>query len=259
MNFEDLYKKIAALDEGTLPVAPTKDDGGAGASDESIEECGDMMAMGGPAGMPQGQQDNVSMNINMSGQGSGGIRDLMNILRDIDNVGEPSSDKGPSPDDILFGVEEEFANAQDGAPEQATMPVDAVLPTGDDLSSKGKEAPKVNGGGNPMQDELASKLAELYQSIKEGKKSDKDDFDPLKHVKNPTKGEKDAAKDVKRGSYADRAAMLKSAEADGRLKEAKKETEPEGLYSSKRHETDGQRIARLAKEKMQAKKKAEAK
>ena len=45
-----------------------------------------------------------------------------------------------------------------------------------------------------------------------------DKFDPLKHVKNPTKGEKDAAKDVKRGSYADRAAMLKSAEADGRLK-----------------------------------------
>lgn len=45
-------------------------------------------------------------------------------------------------------------------------------------------------------------------------------FDPLKHVKNPTTGEKTAAKDVKRGSYADRAAMLKSAEKDGRLKEA---------------------------------------
>jgi hypothetical protein len=45
-----------------------------------------------------------------------------------------------------------------------------------------------------------------------------DKFDPLKHVKNPTPGEKKAAKDVKRGSYADRAAMLKSAEKDGRLK-----------------------------------------
>ena len=43
-------------------------------------------------------------------------------------------------------------------------------------------------------------------------------FDPLKHVKNPTKGEKDAAKDVKRSSYKDRAALLKSAERDGRLK-----------------------------------------
>jgi len=37
--------------------------------------------------------------------------------------------------------------------------------------------------------------------------------------------------------------------------ESKKEKEPEGLYSSKRHETDGQRIARLAKEKRQAEKK----
>jgi hypothetical protein len=56
--------------------------------------------------------------------------------------------------------------------------------------------------------------------VKVESKSEK--FDALKHVKNPTKGEKDAAKDVKRGSYADRAAMLKSAEKDGRLKEALK-------------------------------------
>ncbi len=43
----------------------------------------------------------------------------------------------------------------------------------------------------------------------------------MKHVKNPTKGEKDAAKDIKPGikGYADRVAMLKSAEKDGRLKE----------------------------------------
>jgi hypothetical protein len=59
-------------------------------------------------------------------------------------------------------------------------------------------------------------LMTKLRNIEEGKK---DDFDALKHVKNPTKGEKEAAKDVKRGSYADRAAMLKSAEADGRLKQ----------------------------------------
>ena len=43
----------------------------------------------------------------------------------------------------------------------------------------------------------------------------------MKHVKNPTKGEKDAAKDIKPGiaGYKDRIAMLKSAEKDGRLKE----------------------------------------
>jgi hypothetical protein len=42
----------------------------------------------------------------------------------------------------------------------------------------------------------------------------------LKHIKNPTKGEKDAAKDIKSGSYKDRADMLASAEADGRLDES---------------------------------------
>jgi hypothetical protein len=42
----------------------------------------------------------------------------------------------------------------------------------------------------------------------------------MKHVKNPTAGEKKAAKDIKPGvkGYADRVAMLKSAEKDGRLK-----------------------------------------
>lgn len=51
-------------------------------------------------------------------------------------------------------------------------------------------------------------------------KDDGRKFDPLKHVKDPTPGEKKAAKDVKRSSYADRAAMLRSAEKDGRLKES---------------------------------------
>jgi hypothetical protein len=42
----------------------------------------------------------------------------------------------------------------------------------------------------------------------------------MKHVKNPTAGEKKAAKDIKPGvkGYRDRIAMLKSAEKDGRLK-----------------------------------------
>lgn len=43
----------------------------------------------------------------------------------------------------------------------------------------------------------------------------------MKHVKNPTAGEKKAAKDIKPGvkGYKDRVDMLKSAEKDGRLKE----------------------------------------
>ena len=75
------------------------------------------------------------------------------------------------------------------------------------------------------------------------KEAKEEKFDALKHVKNPTKGEKEAAKDVKRGSYADRAAMLKSAEADGRLKEAAKQNwnnvkETQAYIAEKKAKTD---------------------
>jgi hypothetical protein len=68
-------------------------------------------------------------------------------------------------------------------------------------------------------DSDGNKKEPFKKAVTDKKVSEK--FDPLKHVKNPTAGEKTAAKDVKRGSYADRAAMLKSAEADGRLKDQK--------------------------------------
>jgi hypothetical protein len=53
----------------------------------------------------------------------------------------------------------------------------------------------------------------------------------MKHVKNPTAGEKKAAKDIKPGvaGYRDRIDMLKSAEKDGRLKER-----ATGDYSAKK-------------------------
>lgn len=67
-----------------------------------------------------------------------------------------------------------------------------------------------------MSDLDADRKDRAYQSRQKNDNGRK--FDPLKHVKDPTPGEKAAAKDVKRSSYADRAAMLKSAERDGRLK-----------------------------------------
>ena len=193
-------------------------------ANESLEECGDMPV--GMMGMSshQGQQDSVTMNISMNGSGAGGIRDLMSILRDIegsDNADVHSHDVSKlfGGDDVEVAFDEEMADGGFGAattePNTATAGIDAVTATGNDLASKGIEAPKVNGGGNPMHEALASRLYQMYQEIKETKE---EKFDALKHVKNPTKGEKTAAKDVKRGSYADRAAMLKSAEADDRLK-----------------------------------------
>jgi hypothetical protein len=82
------------------------------------------------------------------------------------------------------------------------------------------------------------------------KEAKEEKFDALKHVKNPTKGEKDAAKDVKRGSYADRAAMLKSAEADDRLKEAgDKKTMSRAAKGMMKYGKDGMKaLAKAGKE-----------
>ena len=121
---------------------------------------------------------------------------------------------------------EKFDN-RDGAPAKPkkAKEVDETYGTGvyeakkkgdGNLANNAKPYDKVTRG-----DVIAGRLGkdEKGGKVKEAKE---EKFDALKHVKNPTKGEKDAAKDVKRGSYADRAAMLKSAEADGRLKEASK-------------------------------------
>jgi hypothetical protein len=229
----------------------------------------------------------------MNGNGSGGIKDLMNILKNIEQGANPV-DPHPHDAERLFG--DGYENSEQGDQGAVTLDIADITQTGDDMHSKGHEAPKVNGGGNPMQEALVSRLSAMYNQIKEeteqqdlgdgfmltsidafggtrpavldtqsntyyilnktpdgfaivrspapyitikdGKTGSsmsvgpatnaamkkaglikEEKFNPLKHVKNPTKGEKDAAKDVKRGSYADRAAMLKSAEADDRLKQ----------------------------------------
>lgn len=209
MDFKSLAEKLQQIEEGICPTCgqdPCKC-----VTEEVTDECGMMP----PMPMDNKQADSVSMNVTMSGSGSGGIRDLMNILKDIEDVQEPHhGDAGDK--DALFG--DSFENELDAASGNETLPVDAVLPTGDDLASKGKEAPKVNGGGNPMQAELMGKLAELYQAVKE---TSHQASTTMKHVKNPTKGEKEAAKDIKPGvaGYKDRIDMLKSAEKDGRLKD----------------------------------------
>lgn len=202
MNFQDLLTRIKNIDEG-----------------KSIEECGMMPPMGHMS--PPKQSDSVTMNVSMNGSGAGGIKDLMNILKNIeDGAGHELQHDD---DELIIGepgdLDAKMAELEDSYEnEPHPMSTGTNVVTGNDLASKGGEAEKVNGGGNPMgvDESLVARLSQHYESIKEGKK---DAFDPLKHVKNPTKGEKEAAKDVKRGSYADRAAMLKSAEADGRLKD----------------------------------------
>jgi hypothetical protein len=185
MNFTDLYKKIAEMDgKGMIPRDSTSAING----DEGLEECGPM----GPSGMMgmrgSEQQDSISANVSMNASGKGGIRDLMNILQNLES-GE-GEEEMPHPDEleldikrmdhphdrkhghgeedgIIFGndMEEEFANQ----PDEMYAPVSAVTPTGDDMHSKGAEQPKVNGGGNPYAvtaEGLQRQLQNLYYEIK---------------------------------------------------------------------------------------------
>jgi hypothetical protein len=167
MNFEQLMQKMKDIDEGqSLPIAPTKDD------QPGVEECG-MMPM--PPMQPK-QPDNVDMNVTMHGTGPGGIKDLMQILRNIEN-GDNSNPHSHDVDALFGGpevggeidvvVDDGYENSPEGASGPEVYGIDAVTPTGDDLASKGEERPKVNGGGNPMQEALVSRLSQLYQEIKE--------------------------------------------------------------------------------------------
>jgi hypothetical protein len=214
------------------------------------------------------------MNVSLNGQGSGGVRSLMNILKDIEDgadsdtghddhamFGEPSDSDEQEPimgdmidamshaqheEECYTGMEEEMAdegqqwgNSAHGDAGQHTHGIDAVTFSGDDMNSKGKVSPLARAPGtnplqHPMHESLVGKLSAMYEEIKgesidEGAFKDKDTDrkekayaakQTLKHIKNPTKGEKDAAKDIKPGSYKDRADLLKSAEADGRLDES---------------------------------------
>jgi hypothetical protein len=101
----------------------------------------------------------------------------MQILRNIESG--DNSDPHSHSVDALFGgpkmggeldivVDDGYENSPEGASGPEVFGIDAVTQTGDDMHSKGEERPKVNGGGNPMQEALVSRLAQLYDEIKEG-------------------------------------------------------------------------------------------
>lgn len=185
MNFKNLIQKINDLDKPKHILNE---------SEQPIEECG-MMSMGPMGGMDERP---TTMSVNMNASGAEGIRELLNILQgrgdDMPSDGpdggsagilvgmdasDNSSDMGPdgAPDMHDHGddepmqkpmlgkgpeMDEEFANTPD--PSMGT--VADMTQTGDDMFSKGGEAPKVNGGGNPLAESLRGKLTELYYQIK---------------------------------------------------------------------------------------------
>lgn len=153
-------------------------------SNTDVEECGlpGMSSMpSGMSGMPK-QQDNVTMNVSMNGSGAGGIRDLMGILKNIEQGSNeppratrvlvaPGSMSSDNIGNDLFGdIGEEQSDGGFGSattePSPRTRGIDSVTQTGDDMHSKGIEKPKVNGGGNPMQESLVAKLSQHYNEVK---------------------------------------------------------------------------------------------
>jgi hypothetical protein len=163
MNFQDLLTKIKSIDEG------------------KVDECGGMgiMPLGGMGHEAPKQSDSVTMNVSMNGSGAGGIRDLLNVLKDIQDGPEHEPQHGHSGEtDILIGEPEEESyeeDVNDGGfgsattnPDETTLNINSVLPTGDDMHSKGGEAEKVNGGGNPMgvSESLVKQLAAHYEHVK---------------------------------------------------------------------------------------------
>ena len=200
MNFNELFQKMRELDapvaeelkgkqnkldvdkDGDIEADDLKDLRDKKVDEELVDECG----MGPMPGMSSGQQDNVNMSINMNGAGPGGIRDLLDILRNIeqgsedpegselgDLIGamgdEPHGDEMHGKMAVIDGDMEmpvdEFANS----PDEMYADVSDVTPTGNDMHSKGREAEKVNGGGNPFgvdEEALIARLGSLYESIK---------------------------------------------------------------------------------------------
>lgn len=151
MNFQELYKRINNIDKGI------------------VAECGDM-----PGDMmhPPKQQDNVTMNVSMNGSGTGGIKDLMDILKNIESGGHDHQDAAVLVGDREIGEEVDDGGFGDAttSPNEVTLDIDSVIPTGDDLHSHGgNEVEKVNGGGNPytnVGESLQRHLHDLYTEVK---------------------------------------------------------------------------------------------
>ena len=160
-----------------------------------------------------------------------------------DEAGEksPVGSKEPAPKDDMKKVADEVRGMadtladenQDGGfggattePEEKYGDVSSVTATGNDLASKGKEAPKVNGGGNPMES-IRQQLDARYKEIKEAKaKPDYIDADKDGDKKEPMKKAfKD--KEVKE-AFPTVASAKKDAEGTAGMKQGEKKKSSTG-------------------------------
>lgn len=189
MQLYDLIAKLKTIEEGVEPPQHYGGQGPEGAKfDLYMQQRKDQLAGQKPkeesieilptvGNHAESQPDNVSMSINVNGQGEGGIRSIMNILRGIegnDSHGAPSHEHDPkepligdmvkdmnddiendtgeeSPlsdapeDEVEEGNEnddeETWANSAHGDTGHHIHGVDAVTFSGNDMNSKGKISP----------------------------------------------------------------------------------------------------------------------
>lgn len=178
MNFQELMQKMVDLDR---PVS----------EETAVEGCGMMPPpmSGMPSMEDKPQPDTVTMNVSMNGNGAGGIADLMAILRNIedkddqedsiiaiggdDNVSTAQGDFDRDGDHDMDDHDMEKNRAMDefaNEPDSMYQDIGAVTRTGGDIHSKGGEAPKVNGGGNPLLkvkvEGILEQMTKLYQEVK---------------------------------------------------------------------------------------------
>jgi hypothetical protein len=161
MDFKELLQTMQHIDEGTEP---------------SIDECSEEM----PAAIIQGghpPDESLNMNLTINSKGADGIRELIDVLKGIgsDTSSEPThshhDDKkllGNDEADIVIG--DSFGNSKQGDTGSHVNNLDSMFPVGDDMFSKGGEAPKQAGGGNPWNirhESLVNHLASLYEDVKE--------------------------------------------------------------------------------------------
>jgi hypothetical protein len=87
---------------------------------------------------------------------------------DNDEVSRPEGDIDGDGDHDMKDHDKEKVDEFDNEPDPKTTGYGSMTPTGNDLASKGREAPKVNGGGNPMQktmEQIEQDLFADYQSF----------------------------------------------------------------------------------------------
>ena len=173
---EEMEPVIATTHTDNMPVIQGEE-----TEDESIMM---MPAMDMPHA-PETQPDSVSMNVSMNGSGTGGIKDLMAVLRNIENgTSEPQHHKttgnivlgDPVGGDEHLPVAEKFGNSVHGDAGPHTMGLDAAIHGGNDMHGQDADEPvKKQGGGNPYHESLVGKLSAMYRQLKEERTEEKND------------------------------------------------------------------------------------